>query len=106
MFFRAYFHAAAPAWTIHIVALPTILTHGIGACKRKTNWNNAEPFRILVLRQRLSIPLDALRRRDMYSRLLTFVICLLLKNIACTRTYVLVLAIRQRALALAALHST
>ena len=49
--------------TIHIVALPTILTCGVGGCKRKTNRNNTEPFRILVLRQRLSIRLDALRRR-------------------------------------------
>ena len=91
---------------IHVVAPPAILTRGVGTYKRKMNRNNAEPFRILVLRQRLSIRLDALRRRDTYGRLLIFVIRLLLKNVAGTRTYVLVLAIRQRALVLAALHST
>ena len=74
MFFCDYLRAAAPARTIHVVAPPIILTHGVGACKRKINQNNAEPFRILVLRQRLSIRLDALRRRDTYGRLLTFVI--------------------------------
>ena len=63
-------------------------------------------FRILDLRQRLSIRLDALRRRDTYGRLLSFVIRLLLKNVVGTRTYVLVLAIRLRALSLAALRST
>ena len=73
-FFRDYLRAAALARTIHVVAPPTILTRGVGACK---NRNNAEPFRILVLRQRLSIRLDALRRRDTYGRLLTFVIRLL-----------------------------
>ena len=73
MFFCDYLRAAAPARTIHVVAPPIILTHGVGACKRKINRNNAEPFRILVLRQRLSIRLDALRRRDTYMRLLTFV---------------------------------
>ena len=102
-FFRDYLRTAVPARTIHVVAPPTILALGVGACK---NRNNAEPFRILVLRQRLSIRLDALRRRDTYGRLLIFVIRLLLKNVADTRTYVLVLAIRQRALVLAALHST
>ena len=76
-FIRDYLRAVVPMRTIH-VALPTILTRGIGACKRKTNRNNAEPFR-----QRLSIRLDALVG-DTYRRLLTFVICLLLKNIAGT----------------------
>ena len=98
-FFRDYLRATAPARTIHVVAPPTILTRGVGACK---NRNNAEPFRILVLRQRLSIRLYALRRRDRYGSLLTFVIRLLLKNVAGTRTvtytYVIVLAIRQRSL--------
>ena len=32
-FFRDYLHAAAPALTIHIVALPIILTSGVGVCK-------------------------------------------------------------------------
>ena len=32
-FFRDYLYAAAPALTIHVVILPTILTRGIGACK-------------------------------------------------------------------------
>ena len=37
MFFRDYLRAAAPARTIHVVALPTILiaTHGVGACTRE-----------------------------------------------------------------------
>ena len=87
-FFHDYLSTAAPALTIHVVTPPTILTRGIGACK---NRNNAEPFRILVLHQRLSIHLDALHRRDTYGRLLTFVIRLLLKNVAGTRTYMLVL---------------
>ena len=82
-FFRDYLRAAARARTIHVVAPPTFLTRGVGACK---NRNNAEPFRILVLRQRLSIRLYALRRRDTYGSLLTFVIRLLLKNVAGTRT--------------------
>ena len=32
MFFRDYLHAAAPAWTIHVVAPPTIITrvHDVG----------------------------------------------------------------------------
>ena len=76
-FFRDYLRTAVPARTIHVVAPPIILTHGVGACKRKINRNNAEPFRILVLHQRLSIRLDALRRRDTYGRLVTFVIRLL-----------------------------
>ena len=32
-FFRDYLRAAAPALTIHVVAPPTILTRGVGACK-------------------------------------------------------------------------
>ena len=32
-FFCDYLRAAAPVLTIHVVALPTILTHGVGACK-------------------------------------------------------------------------
>ena len=32
-FFCDYLRAAAPALTIHVVALPTILTRGVGACK-------------------------------------------------------------------------
>ena len=63
--FHDYLRAAAPAWTIHVVAPLTILTCGIGACKRKTNRNNAEPFR-----QRLSIRLDVLGRRDTYGQFL------------------------------------
>ena len=55
-FFRDYLCAVAPAWTIHIVAQPTILTRGIGACKRKANQNNAEPFRVLVLCQTFNPP--------------------------------------------------
>ena len=55
-FFRDYLRAVAPAWTIHIVAQPTILTHGIGASKRKANQNNAEPFRVLVLRRTFNPP--------------------------------------------------
>ena len=105
MFFLGYLRAAAPAPTIHVVAPPTILTRGVGAYKRKMNRNNAEPFRNLVLRQRNLIRLDALRRRDTYGRLLTFVIRLLLKNVAGTRTYMLVLIIHQLVLVLAALHS-
>ena len=35
-FFRDYLGATAPAWTIHVVALPTILIHMVlGACKRE-----------------------------------------------------------------------
>ena len=36
-FFRDYLRTAAPSRTIHVVAPPTILTCGVGACKRKTN---------------------------------------------------------------------
>ena len=32
-FFRDYLCAAAPVLTIHVVASPTILTRGVGACK-------------------------------------------------------------------------
>ena len=32
-FFLDYLHAAMPARTIHVVVPPTILTHGVGACK-------------------------------------------------------------------------
>ena len=88
-FFRDYLRATAPTLTIHVVAPPTILTHGV---ERKTNRNNAELFRILVLRQRLLIRLDALHRRDTYGRLLNFVIRLLLRRMlqAHARTYMLV----------------
>ena len=64
------------------------------------NRNNAEPFRILVLRRtrRLLIHLDALRKRDTYGRLLTFVIrCCERLDVIGTCTYVPVLAIRQHA---------
>ena len=54
------------------------------------NRNNAEPVRILVLCQRFSIRLDALRRIDTYGRLLTVIRC-------CERT-LQVHAIRQRSL--------
>ena len=72
MFFRDYLRAAMPARTIPIVTPPTIITraHGVGL-------DLDIRFRILVLCQRLSICLDALRRRDTYRRLLTFVIRLL-----------------------------
>ena len=72
-FFRDYFLTEAPVLTIHVVTPPTILTRGVGACKCEEKWigtgNNAEPFQILVLHQRLSIHVDALRRRDTYGRL-------------------------------------
>ena len=42
--FSDYLRAVAPVRTIHIVAPPTILTRGIGACKKKTNRNNTEPL--------------------------------------------------------------
>ena len=68
--FRDYCHTTVPAWTVHVVALPIILTRGIGLevyLKRnesKETRNNDDPFLIPVLRQRLSIILDTLHRRD------------------------------------------
>ena len=61
-FFRDYHCATVPVQTVHIVTLPTILTRGVGleVCK------NPDPFRILVLRQRFSICLDALHTRDTF----------------------------------------
>ena len=72
MFFCDYLRAAMPVQTIPIVTPPTIIT-----CARGVGLDLDIRFRILILRQRLSICLDALRRKDTYGRLLTSMICLL-----------------------------
>ena len=85
---------------------PYFLHVALGLVWREKNRNNTELFQNLILRQRLSICLDALCRRD-ERETSTFVIhCCERLDVTGTRTYMLVLTICQRTLALAVLHST